>query len=133
MHLQTSLILAIASSALALPAVNQTGSNLAKRFDHGWIGSFEDEQCSGKPVGPRPEIHLDDCIAFTPSISAGFVGIFFGTGVYDFDQLTVYADNNCEILIGVDGSQLFKETYTTGNFGCMSYQDFGVFGSIQTA
>ena len=118
----------IASTALALPAVNKTNSNLAERYEHGWTGNFEDGECSGTPVGPRPEIRLDDCVAFKPSMSAGFVGIFFGTGVYDFDQLMLYSDTECQTEMG----PIFKEDYTTGSFGCMNYQDPRIYGSIQT-
>ena len=129
MHLQTSLILAIASTALALPTVNQTNSNLAKRWNHGWIGTYavDDDYCSGTPVGSRPEIHLDDCVVFQPSMSAS-LGIFFGTGPYAFDQLMLFSDTKCQNEMG----PLFKEDYTSDNFGCMTSEDTGIFGSIMT-
>lgn len=134
MHLQTSLIVAIASTALALPAANQTNSNLAKRYEHGWIGNFDSEYCNDTAVGSRPEIHLDDCLAFEPSMSAGFVGIFFGTGElglgFNFDQLMLFSDTKCVVEMGLP---LFKEDYTSGDVpACINYQDTGIFGSVQT-
>ena len=132
MHLQASLILAIASTALALPAVDQTNSTLEKRWNHGWIGNFDNDQCTGTAVGSRPEIHLDHCLAFQPSLSAGFIGVFFGTGLYGFDQFTIYTDDKCQTETN-QGYQYFKSGYTTGNSpACISLEDMGMFGSLQT-
>lgn len=133
MHLQTSLILAIASTALALPAVTQTNSTLEKRYNHGWIGNFANDECSGTPVGPRPESHLKDCVVFNPNVSP-FVGIFFGTGWYSFDKLMFFSDTNCQEEMEV----IFKSEFTTGSTpACINNRetetfDDGVFGSLRT-
>ena len=122
MHFHLPLILAIAATALALPATNETTSNLEKRDHHGWIGTFNDSQCTGPSYGPRPELRLGDCTAFTPDYNImGYVGIFFGTGVYSFEHLGSWSDTGCSNVWDDDDPSwnLHKKDYTKTDLVCM--------------
>lgn len=132
MLLQISLVLVIAANALALPAANQTGptdqpgsSTLEKRFHHGWIGAFQDENCTSR-ADPRPEIHLDDCVPFEPRLGE-YVGIYFGTGAYKFDALTLFTDGACE-----DYLELWFKNINDKEYACLSADDFDYPVSVQT-
>ena len=97
------------------------------------IGSVQSSDLStGRHVIPRPDIHLDDGVAFTPCTSASSIDIFFGTGSYAFDKLMVFAEISCQIPLHVN-NLFVKEGYTTGNFAFLEYQVSGLFGSVQTA
>lgn len=129
------LILAIAATAQGLPTANQTTSNLEKRDHHGWIGSFSDPQCKGPETGPRPELHLDGskkCRAFSPAKETGYFGIYFGSGLYSYDFLTMFSDTSCKTLVEAAGSTLWKEDYTSTDFACVSVGDYDwQFGSVE--
>lgn len=124
MHFQLPLILAIAATALALPAANQTTSTLEKRDKHGWIGSFSDPQCTGPETGPRPELHLGDCTVFSPANATGCFGIYFGTGVYSYELLGMFSDTGCQTSVGDPTWNLWKDTYTSNDFACVGVVDF---------
>ena len=131
MHFKFSLILALAATALALPTADQTTSNLEKRAEHGWIGSFSDPDCKGPQTGPRPELHLGDCTAFTPANATGYFGIYFGTGVYYFEKLSMFTDPGCDNSVADPSWELWKKTYTSNDFACVGVVDFGwQFGSV---
>ena len=124
MHFQLSAILAIAASTLALPTADQTTSNLEKRAQHGWIGSFSDHQCTGPETGPRPELHLGDCTVFSPANATGYFGIYFGTGVYSFDLLRIFSDAGCQKSVVDPSWELWKDVYTSNDFACVGVEDF---------
>ena len=124
MHFHLPLLLAIAATALTLPTANQTISNLEKRGQHGWIGTFDDSQCKGPETGPRPELHLDGCTAFTPAIATGYFGIYFGTGVYAFDHLRMFTDAGCKTSVGDPSWKLYKDAYTSNDFACIGVKEF---------
>ena len=130
MHFQLPLILAMAATALASPTANQATSNLEKRWHHGWIGSFSDPQCTGPETGPRPELHLNDCTGFTPANTTGYFGIYFGTGIYGYDELGVFSDTGCQNSIMGPGFGLDKLAWAVNGFACVGVDEVDSFGSV---
>ena len=124
MHFQLPLILAMAATALASPTANQASSNLEKRWNHGWIGSFSDSQCTGPETGPRPELHLGDCTVFSPANATGYFGIYFGTGIYSFGLLGMFSDTGCQTSVADPSWRLTKNVYTSNDFACVGVVDF---------
>ena len=128
MHFHLPLILAIAATTLALPTTDQTTSNLEKRDHHGWIGTFNDSQCTGTTYGPRPELHLGDCTAFTSDDKIiGYVGIYFGSGVYSFNHLGTWSDGGCSNVWDDDDPawNLQKKDYTETDLACIDLSEAG--------
>ena len=131
MHSQLALILAIAATTLALPTTNQTSPDLEKRYYHGWIGSHGDDKCGGAQIGPRPEVHLNDCTAFAIPPGAQSFTMFDGSGWYAFNQFYLYADSECKHALN-GGKPFDTEPYATSDYyGCAKFLDVGLFGSFR--
>ena len=138
MHFQIPLILAIAATALAFPTTNQTTSTLSKRDRHSWIGSYNDEQCTGPQIGPRPELHHHRCTHFTPANAfdldnaSEYFGVYFGSGVYDYGNLGIFSDKDCKNSVA--GLGFDKLTNAINGFACSSVSDLvqfpGQIGSV---
>lgn len=74
---------------------SSTSSSFSKRSSHyGWVGSFDNSDCKGKPQGNRPKVDTGNCIKFTPETN--FVGVYWGTWPLDFVSFDVYTDENCQ-------------------------------------
>ena len=128
MYLHVSIFFALLASTLALPTSNETSTNLEKRLHYGWIGSFVNDNCHGKHVGPRPELKhsISDCCAFTPATNN--IGINFGTSAASFSNVIFYSDDNCEAKIDTQKSDYEQPS---GGYGCAHGSDFaGSIGSV---
>ena len=108
MHFQIPTILAfgvaLAATTMALPTVNNNStSTLDKRSHHGWVGSFTDPTCSGNPDpnGQRPKLgeYINSCTAFQYVVGDA-VGVNFGSGGDQWEGVTFFSDDNCQIVSG---------------------------------
>ena len=104
MHLRIPTILAISTtlaSTMALPTTSTSSSTeLEKRFHYGWVGSFDNSDCSGdpNPLGVRPELDYEngvECDSFQYVIG-DWIGINYGTGAYSWAGATFYSDSQCQ-------------------------------------
>ena len=104
MRLDLSPILAILASSLALPTTDENTS-LEKRERYGFISSYTNDDCSGPHQGPRPKLkfYYDElsknipCVKFTPFTDSDYIGINYGVGIHEFDEVYFYEDDGCKI------------------------------------
>ena len=85
--------------AAALPtvitSVNSTIPNsLEKRADYPWIGSFDNEKCSGSHMGHRPEVPLDHCVTFIPSQQ--WFSVYWGSFPLEVEYMSFYGAKDCD-------------------------------------
>ncbi len=105
MYISTPLVFVFLTTTLTLPTSNSTGSTLEERSHHGWVGSFTSIDCSGNPIGNRPEFDVNSikCIKFGPTPYNDHIGVNYGTTQIEqrvalvkaiFYQLVTYAQSS---------------------------------------
>ena len=84
------------TSGLAAPEFTSpiTSTVLEKRGHKGWVGNFDNAQCSGTPIGNRPELDSKACIPFEKA--GKYIGIFWGTWPFKLYSLGLY-NGTCDL------------------------------------
>lgn len=95
----------LASTIIALPTTEITStSDLSKRDKNGWVGAFQNPKCMG-PVaaGDMSIFYIDECYKWSPISGTQFIGINYGSGDYQLDNVTFFTDDNCVNQNGPNG------------------------------
>lgn len=93
--------------APALPTITTSANStipnsFEKRAEHPWIGSFDNEKCSGRHEGYRPEIPYGSCVNFFPWQQ--WYSIYWGSFPLNIRYLRVYMGPDCSASwVTIDG------------------------------